>query len=51
MKLVRAMEREVSVGEVKPRREKIVAEKYIRELKPHSCWRPWSMQVMVRARA
>lgn len=30
-KFVRAMEREVRVGEVKPRREKMVAEKYMRE--------------------
>ena len=30
-KFVRAMEREVRVGEEKPRREKMVAEKYIRE--------------------
>lgn len=30
-KLVEAMEREVKVGERKPTREKIVAEKYIRE--------------------
>lgn len=31
VKLVRAMERDVRVGDEKPRREKIVAEKYIRE--------------------
>jgi hypothetical protein len=30
-KFVRAMERDVSVGEWKPTRRKIVAEKYIRE--------------------
>jgi hypothetical protein len=30
-KFVRAIEREVKVGEVKPRRENMVAEKYIRE--------------------
>lgn len=31
VKLVTAIDREVSVGEEKPRREKIVAEKYISE--------------------
>ena len=31
MKFVAAMDRDVSVGEVKPRSEKMVAEKYIRE--------------------
>lgn len=30
-KFVVAMEREVAIGEVKPTREKIVAEKYMRE--------------------
>lgn len=36
-KFVRAMEREVSVGEEKPIRRKIVAEKYIREFCDDVC--------------
>lgn len=49
-KLVTATEREVSVGEEKDRRSKMVAEKYMSELKPHSCWNPCSIHAMIRAR-
>ena len=49
-KFVTATEREVRVGLEKDSRENIVAEKYMRELKPHSCWRLWRAHAMVSAR-
>src|SRR5204863_3806287 len=40
----------VSVGEEKESKENMVAEKYIKELKPHSCCNPCNMHAIVKAR-
>lgn len=44
IKLVPAIDREVKVGEEKPTREKIVAEKYIREFYNSVSWKCESLR-------
>lgn len=49
-KFVRAIVSDVAIGFSNPTMAKIVAEKYMRELKPHSCWEACSMHAITRAR-
>lgn len=49
-KFVRAMVRDVAIGFLKPTMAKMVAEKYMRELKPQSCCEACSIHAIIRAR-